>query len=696
MGRRPNPLVTEFFARGNKLPDSSNRYEHTCKLCGEIFPKGRADSLLSHLIKTCQAIPSADKERVIHQIRIDPTNAARKGQTNSRAECGKAASFPYPTARNGAFNNNNNIGPVNGLNGLNVLAEASRRVGASDGKQPADPVQDITLGEKNVIVDPALENLKHSVDTDFHAAFGQSPSTTQYFPTTAESALSMHLPPAPVPDTLTDARQSSQLSLIAASANEMVTQDGAGPLDVVDGVADFGSSFTGSTQRAALLPRPISINPSSSGDDLFSSPTEHIPPLKQRSRAPFSEERRKEVQYVRKLGACLRCRILKKTCSIDQPCKQCKNLQNPRVWSEYCIRDRLSTQLESYTAGLHSTLVYHETNKFKNNIHFEHAVGRIEITHFETDPPNILTFSVIHGRKPGASGCESHLPVPETHNDLDMQMHDVYLLDGDSEEWGTKLEYYMNEVTGKFCSTEPTRFVRETVTLASELRQTHGDDLLSDALQLWVATRLLVDPTLSWNIFYNPTLPPTTLHPLSTTSNEARTRIDRLNGFESFDLIRSQVRGAVEKRAAKIGKVLMNKVEERMLKRGSAGHFNTFLVTLILLNCAERMSWLFHTWDNDQSSHRWPLERRPSDFAGEAERFSGVVIMHLNMRKILSIYNIDAETGQFRAREGPDSTAAQWLNAVNITTHYLQQRQAAVFDPTDMRSFDLKYCSRLF
>ena len=36
MGRRPNPLVVEFFERGAKLEDRTNRYEHRCKNCGEL------------------------------------------------------------------------------------------------------------------------------------------------------------------------------------------------------------------------------------------------------------------------------------------------------------------------------------------------------------------------------------------------------------------------------------------------------------------------------------------------------------------------------------------------------------------------------------------------------------------------------------------------------------------------------------
>jgi len=40
MGRKPNPLISEYFERGAKINDKSNRYPHRCKLCGEVFPKG--------------------------------------------------------------------------------------------------------------------------------------------------------------------------------------------------------------------------------------------------------------------------------------------------------------------------------------------------------------------------------------------------------------------------------------------------------------------------------------------------------------------------------------------------------------------------------------------------------------------------------------------------------------------------------
>lgn len=163
MGRKPNAIVSEFFSRGAKLHDSSNRYEHTCKLCGQIFPKGRADSLLSHLIRTCQAISAADRERV------EKLWPAQRGTRRMRTPRASQVTNPYLLRQTSMFN-----AGIGGLNGLNVLAEASRQVGASDDQHPEHPesapeealnisteagapVIPQAKDQKPVLVDPALE-----------------------------------------------------------------------------------------------------------------------------------------------------------------------------------------------------------------------------------------------------------------------------------------------------------------------------------------------------------------------------------------------------------------------------------------------------------------------------------------------------------------------------------------------------------
>lgn len=145
MGRKPNQLILEFFIRGPKLEDSSNRYQHTCKACGEKFPKGRIDSLTNHLVKKCQAIPLRDRQRVLLRLHELPdlTEGDANKDPNSSGK-GKSSEQGFPNRPN--------------FDGLNVLAEASRQVGASDSsKRSPAYTQSVTVGGKTVVVDPALE-----------------------------------------------------------------------------------------------------------------------------------------------------------------------------------------------------------------------------------------------------------------------------------------------------------------------------------------------------------------------------------------------------------------------------------------------------------------------------------------------------------------------------------------------------------
>jgi hypothetical protein len=68
-------LILKYFERGAKLTDSSNRYQHTCKSCGEKFPKGRIDSLTTHLIKKCPAISLEHRREALLALNNMPSNA---------------------------------------------------------------------------------------------------------------------------------------------------------------------------------------------------------------------------------------------------------------------------------------------------------------------------------------------------------------------------------------------------------------------------------------------------------------------------------------------------------------------------------------------------------------------------------------------------------------------------------------------
>jgi hypothetical protein len=135
------------------------------------------------------------------------------------------------------------------------------------------------------------------------------------------------------PESASNARQ-SQLSMIAASANEMVPQgltmdtDGLGADGLklgqwnqqlstqeqllFDSLQEHDPSLTAATQRAASYPRPIAMNPNTQAKGFVNEFGNSTKPAKPKVRGRFSTERRKEVQEVRKRGACIRCRMLKK------------------------------------------------------------------------------------------------------------------------------------------------------------------------------------------------------------------------------------------------------------------------------------------------------------------------------------------------------------------------------------------------
>ncbi len=123
-----------------------------------------------------------------------------------------------------------------------------------------------------------------------------------------------------------------------------------------DGIAGHVSSF--------LRPIAMSLN----GAPRY-SPAENTSfhGRAQKTRGKLSSSRRQEVQNMRKQGACIRCRMLRKTvwgphgrlshvvliaktcqCSGDNPCKACAAVASARVWKLDCIRTSIVREFELY------------------------------------------------------------------------------------------------------------------------------------------------------------------------------------------------------------------------------------------------------------------------------------------------------------------------------------------------------------
>ncbi|KAJ5489280.1 hypothetical protein N7539_004170 [Penicillium diatomitis] len=663
MGRKPNQLILEFFNRGPKLEDSSNRYQHTCKSCGEKFPKGRIDSLTNHLIKKCQAIGLRDRQRVLMRMHEMPdlTGAGTAADANNpNAPAGKKADGSFGTRPN--------------FDGLNVLAEASRQVGASDHTKPRPAfTQSVTSGGKTVVVDPALE-AEFTVQSDVKAE-DDSVHTNEMVPqgfTLDDEGLKVgqwnqH-------DQLVyDSLQRHDPTLTAAT-QDAAAQDTA-------------------TQDAAAYPRPIAMNTANQAKGFVNDFGDSTKPAKPKVRGRFSAERRLEVQEVRKRGACIRCRVLRKPCSSKTPCDTCASVESARLWKHPCIRTRLADEFQLYNTNLHATLAYHDTNAIQNQIKFEPYVGRIEVTHSE-DSMVFIAIAGLQGHRTSVSALDPQLQSLGEEQ-FSAPAQEIYLLDTESDDIPSKIEAYIKK-TGQFLvEREASPFMKFTLQLAHELSQTKKDSLLERVVDLWVATHILVDNDLTWKTYCNPTLPSTSMHPLSQASDEGRLPIEEVNDPESYALLCSQLRAATEKRAMQLSKSVLVDLERRLLQRQKKGWFELFLAAVIVLNCVERITWLFRSWDNETFAPRWPFERRPPHYYLQSERFTGILHMLLRMRVVPPKTDMHPDTAVLKAAEGSDENAVRWFDMIQVTPYYLSERTHAVFDPQDSRSLDLQHIAGL-
>ena len=142
MGRKPNQLILEFFERGQKLEDASNRYQHTCKACREKFPKGRIDSLTTHLFKKCPSIPLKDRQRAFLQINDLPDGESSEAIANSilNNEAARRA-----TVGKGAIGKGQTVDlPIGTRNwtALETLAEVSRQIDLNENTKDGAPAEE--------------------------------------------------------------------------------------------------------------------------------------------------------------------------------------------------------------------------------------------------------------------------------------------------------------------------------------------------------------------------------------------------------------------------------------------------------------------------------------------------------------------------------------------------------------------------
>lgn len=383
-------------------------------------------------------------------------------------------------------------------------------------------------------------------------------------------------------------------------------------------------------------------------------------------RSKFSDERSRAMQDMRKTGACIRCRMLKKPCSGDLPCLTCGNIETARRWRQPCTRARISDEFDLLRENVHMLLATNQMD-FVDSLSCpsEKTSGVIEATHFPGEAVPPATFSSVHGRLTSSFPQEALNPFAGSLRET--QPTDYEGLEQDYGNVAENLALYLENAEQLYCERETSVLMRETLLMAKERLEHKPDSVLREAVSLWVTIYVLVDSKAVWQI--------------QSVRQPDGAQLESLEGLIgsmdltperdalSHRLITGQLLEFAEKRATNLCKSVMHEFEKRMVHRQRVHQlqFETFLTAVILLSCLEKLAWLYETWavresadkrmtTNDDQVDRnesvpppsmargvWPAKRPPDDFVDRADFVADIIAMLCRLRELPPPMKLDVE-----------------------------------------------------
>jgi hypothetical protein len=336
---------------------------------------------------------------------------------------------------------------------------------------------------------------------------------------------------------------------------------------------------------------------------------------KNNARARFTDTRRKEVQEVRKRGACMRCRMLKKPCSEGTPCGTCKKIDSARLWKGTCLRTKLADEFTTYsTSYFHSRMAARLGTM--HDLLFVPSPGSIQVKFIPQSTFAVSLSAKCHNTPTNNRDVNGNAQA----NGLDdsIKGKDFIVLD-DTLASQKVSNFCMNDKILQDCiRNEKSAFMRATLQEAVALLQTEKlqeqpantkpgsrtnhispSVLLSNVIELWVETNILVcDRQGVLQIRHNSSMPPCqdpqTVDWSDDSSRESRPMPpDSL----SYELIRSQLLAATENACQRLSRAVMNELERRLLQRQQVSAFATFISAVVLFSCIERIASFYHAMD---------------------------------------------------------------------------------------------------
>ncbi|KAF4452797.1 hypothetical protein F53441_4416 [Fusarium austroafricanum] len=653
MGRKPNPLILEYFVRGPKLNDNSNRYPHTCKQCGENFPKGRIDSLTTHITKKCPAISESDRMRACLELH---------GITNARAPPER----PPPEAQpNGQPVDVPNL--PQGWSALETLAEASRQVDLNENNR-AQSVQ--------AVVDPAdPANAQHVSDRfELHEQFTLDNPPVSYENRSQQGSRGVIQQPLP------GAELSPEERLQALLPNSVASPDVSNISVAVAATARLNPSLldpqlvhengTSTPPPPMDIPTPIEASPSAvtAPDSGISQPWGEMTYLATASPVPLIHEHPPPPIQMNRGG-------IRMDTSDGQ-----LNGRPRHARSRFTAARRKEVQeeqLDLYSAGVQVVLSQNRINLLKNQLNMTHDGTMIEVSHFPETGKVILLEALVALLEPSES-------LAESRGSKDSFFH-VIMIDQDKEDVPGKVEAYMRDVFQLFIDREPSKFMRVTLGLALEQLQESEDDLLRKSLELWGLVES-IDRERQWNVVERP-----------ANKNEEARRIQEAKSENDADIYTTlcmQLNAAAERKANNTSKALLSGMHRVLQDSKVKVNFKMYLTAVIFLNCLEKSTWAFKAWEQDHLRPGWPLERDPGVFTQQGGNLAGLLKMLLAIRKALP-QTLRSETGKLITSE-QDPVIGSYFQSIDLDYDTILARQeGSLFSPADSRSLEMMFCSHL-
>ncbi|KAL5595526.1 hypothetical protein FOVSG1_009215 [Fusarium oxysporum f. sp. vasinfectum] len=654
MGRKPNPLILEYFVRGPKLNDNSNRYPHTCKQCGENFPKGRIDSLTTHITKKCPAISESDRMRACLELH---------GITNARAPVDR----PPPEAQpNGQPVDVPNL--PQGWSALETLAEASRQVDLNENNR----AQSVQAG----VVDPAdPANTQHVPDRfELHEQFTLDNPPVSYENRSQQGNRGAIQQPLPGTELSPEER------LQALLPNSVASPDVSNISVAVAATARLNPSLldpqlvhetgTSTTPPSMDIPTPIEASPSAvtAPDSGISQPWGEMTYLATASPVPLLHEHPPTPIQMSRGGV-----------RMDTSDGQLNG--RPRhARSRFTAARRKEVQeeqLDLYSAGVQVVLSQNRINLLKNQLNMTHDGTMIEVSHFPETGKVILLEALVALLEPSESLAESR-----GSKDSFFQ---VIMIDQDKEDVPGKVEAYMRDVFQLFIDREPSKFMRVTLSLALQQLQESEDDLLRKSLELWGLVES-IDRERQWNVIERP-----------ANKNEEPRRIQEAKSENDADIYTTlcmQLNAAAERKANNTSKALLSGMHRVLQDSKVKVNFKMYLTAIIFLNCLEKSTWAFKAWEQDHLRPGWPLERDPGVFTQQGGNLAGLLKMLLAIRKALP-QTLRSEAGKLITSE-QDPVIGTYFQSIDLDYDTILARQdGSPFSPADSRSLEMILCSHL-